>query len=277
MPAVANWASPYQFDLTNPYNGTMSFNVQTASGLYLLDQSKCKFRVGVRSTKSNVPQSNGSILHTRFLSGAEMDLSIQLWEENDKIACDTVLQNMLDDLSGALLSLLNAGDNEGRLAWEVAGGNERMLDDIRLLVYPDAEVLDSGLTVVTCTIDSKYAYAEDLTQQLTTITSGGSQVLTNTGTSETFPVYKVKGTFSSFTLTNTTTGESLVYSGTTITSPDYVEFDSFNNTAFLNGNSTDELPSLDITSSLFPVLGTGANTVTITGADVDVLWNPSWA
>jgi hypothetical protein len=101
--------------------------------------------------------------------------------------------------------------------------------------------------------------------------------ITNNGTSFNFPVFKVYGTYASFTLNNETTGESLIYGGATITSPDYIEFDSFNNTAFLNGNSTDELPSIDIMSTLWPTIQPGANVFSISGADADVLWNPSWA
>jgi len=278
--AIANWSSPYQFDLTNPYNGTLLFNVQTGAGgdhLYLLDQQNCQFRIGVRSTKSNVPQSDGSILHHRFLTGAEIDLSIQLWSKPDTIACDEVMQDMLDDLNGAFRSLLNAEDNQGRLSWNVAGTiNRRMLDDIRLLVYPELTVGGDGLGVVKVTIDSKYPYAEDVTQQPVDISDGGTTTITNNGTATTFPVFQVQGTTASFVLTNLTTDESIIYGGTTITSPDYVELDSFNNTAFLNGDGADLLSSIDIVSSLWPTFQPGPNDITISGADVHILWNPSW-
>src|SRR5690349_17984383 len=112
MPAVPSWA-PARFDLTNPYNGSMVFNVASGGRKYLLDGDNCKFTMGVRSTTVNVPQADGSIPHHRFLTGAQMQLLIQLWDETTgKPACDDVLADMLDDVSGAFRSLLNAGDNE---------------------------------------------------------------------------------------------------------------------------------------------------------------------
>lgn len=294
MPAVPDWSSPIQFDLTNPYNtakgnGPLLFNVQTASGLYLLDGTGCSFEIETRVTKTNVPQSDGSILHRRFLTGAEMALSIQLWESPDVIACGAVLATMLDDLSGALRSLLNAGDNEGRLSWEVSGKGDRMLDDIRLLVYPSFSA-GVALPVVTVRIDSKYPYAEDLTQTRTTITDGNTATLTNDGTAALFPVYQVylSGGTTSFSLTNTTNSQSMTWSGTlgsggpagsgtTPPGEDYIEIDTFNNTMFLNGISTDELPGLFLPNSLFPQLEVGGNDITIVGADVDILWQNAWA
>jgi hypothetical protein len=277
MPAVANWSPPYEFVLTNPYNGSMTFNAQLADRYYLLDKSGCKFTCGVRATKSNVPQADGSILHHRFLTGAEMSLRFLLWEEFNKPACDDLQADMLDELSGAFRSLLNAADNQGRLAWEVPGKNERMLDDARLLVYPEYSQDDkSGMGIVTVTIDTDLPYAQDLTQQLVSISDGGDATIDNTGTAESFPVYKVYGPTSTFTLANVTTGEQVIYSGTAISGGDYVELNTFKNTAFLNGDGADMLPSIDILSSLFPFLRTGNNQISIDGADVDVLWNPAW-
>lgn len=279
MPAVPAWAAPYQFDLTNPYNGTLSFNVATADGgIYLLNQQQCSFDIVVRSTTSNVPQADGSILHHRFLTGVQMKLVFELWEAGgdppENPACDDLLAIMLDDAAGAFRSLLNAGDNEGRLAWEVAGKNERMLDDVRLLVYP-AAVAGPVLTVVTVTIDSQYPYAQDLTQTETDIADGGTAVLDNTGTAEYWPVYQVSNAAVGFTLENETTGESIEYVGT-ISGADYAELDSFRNTIFLNGNGADLLSNVVIEDSLFPKLIPGANTIRISGGDVAVLWAPAW-
>jgi hypothetical protein len=240
MPAVPNWSAPTQFDLTNPYNTSMSFNVQTADGIYLLDQSQCSFDITVRSTTDNIPQADGYIPHHRFLTGVQMPLAIWLMETPESPACDELLVTMLDNVSGAFRSLLNAGDNEGRLAWEVAGQNERMLDDIRLLVYPTFEMDTKG--VVTVTIDSRYPYAQDLTQTRTGIEDGDTATLTNSGSADYLPVFQVNrlngvtgsGSVPSFTIENITTGIQLEYN--------------------------DGLP--------------GA--IAITGADMDVLWAPAW-
>lgn len=280
MPAVPEW-TPAEFVLTNPYNGTLIFNTPYPDGRrFALDGAGCSFDISVRSTKNNVPQSDGSILHHRFLTGAEMGLSVQLWDDATGLpACDAVLADMLDDLSGAFRSILNAGDNEGRLAWAVAGKANRMLDDVRLLVYPAYTNPIGTLPVVTARIDSQYPYAQDLTQTTTPILNGATVVINNTGSAAYFPVFKVSkaGGTSSFFLYNDTTGEHIFYSGTTIPNGSYAEIDTFRNTIFMNGNGADLLDSVDVTVTLFPSLVPGNNSIRIVDADVDVLWQPAWA
>lgn len=275
MGAVPDWSAPNEFILTNPYNGTMSFNVVT-DRFFALDNKQCQFRIFPRVTKSNIPQFDGSILHQRFLTGCEIDLTIELWEDKETPACDSLLAEMLDDLTGAFRSLLNAGDNEGRLAWPVAGQNERMLDDVRMLTYPVVSV-GEVLTVVKVTIDSQFPYAQDLAEGLPqAFVAGVPQVITNSGNADYYPVFKVYGPTSVFSVSNATTGEDLFYIGTAIGSGDYVELNSFTNTAFLNGDGADLLDGIDVAGSLFPRLIPGANTIEVDLADMDVLWAPAW-
>ncbi len=280
MPAVPSWDAPTAFTLTNPYNGTMSFNTQTSTGLYLLDRSGCKFTVAVRSTTDNVPQSDGAILHHRFLTGTQMELKFVLMGDADSIACDDVLTTMVDQLTGAFRSLLNAGDNIGRLTWDAQGELTRILDDCRLLVYPDFDA-GGNLPTLTVTIDSQYPYAQNLTQQSTSITSGGSSTLTNDGTADYFPVFQVHGATSGFTLTNLTTGIQFVYDSTlpgavAIGGGDYAEIDTFRNTIFLNGSGANLKAGVDELNSDYWSLIVGGNLVSITGANVTVLWAPAW-
>ena len=280
MPAVPAWAYPTQFDLTNPFNGTLSFNVQTASGIYLLIQDGCDFKIGVRSTTDNVPQADGSILHTRFLTGTTIEMTVQLWETLNEIACSgTLLVEMLDELSGALRSLLNAGDNEGRLTWEIAGGNDRMLDDVRLAVYP---VFTAGPPpTVTFTIDSEFPYAQDLTESATnSLPASTPTVFNNTGTADYYPVFKVNGATSAFTLSSST-GLQIVYDSTlpgaqAIGGGDYGEINCFRNTMFLNGSGADLMAGIVEDSSEFFPLVVGTQTLTLTGASADVIWAPAW-
>jgi len=87
--------------LTSPA-GTLLLNQEVANlGAFFLDGDGCKFNIGVRSTKDHVPQADGDILHHRFLTGTEMPLKIQLWEsaERNKVACDALLELMLDTLT----------------------------------------------------------------------------------------------------------------------------------------------------------------------------------
>ena len=57
-------------------------------GIYRLKNDACTLTNSVRSTKDFVPQGPGAILHRRWVAGMEMALTLQLWEPNDKIACD---------------------------------------------------------------------------------------------------------------------------------------------------------------------------------------------
>jgi hypothetical protein len=281
MPAVPDWSPPNQFDLTSPH-GNLVFNVPTTVGgmpcLFVLNMEACKFRIGVRDTSQNVPQSDGGILHSRFLTKTEIDLSISLWEDDDNAACDELLALMVDALSGAFRSLLNAGDNAGRLAWEVAGGSSptstlRMLDDCRLLVYPDYDEADVAHKTITATIDSAFPYAQDLTPIFTSIAAGDTEVLANTGTAAYFPVIRVAGPAAGFSITIGTQSMTFVNA---IGGGDFVEVNTFNNTIFLNGDEDDELNGLDVLNSVFPVLEPGSNTVQMFDADAVIEWAPAY-
>ncbi len=281
MPAVPHWAYPF--------NGSMAFNEQTSSGIYLVQQDGCDFHIDVRSTTDNVPQADGSILHTRFLTGVTIPMTIQLWETRREVACEgELLVEMLDNLSGALRSLLNAGDNEGRLAWTVDGGNDRMVDDVRLLVYPT--FTPGPPPTVTFTLDSQYPYAQDLVQTRTPISDGATVVVDNTGSADYMPVFLVNmlngvvgtGAVHNFTISNLTTGEQFVYDdGLPGASPisaggHYAEINTFSNTIFEDGDGANLKAGVDELNSEYFGLPVGSSAITITGADMDILWAPAY-
>lgn len=282
MPSVPSWDPPQVFTLTNPYSGTLQFNVQTALGYLTLDK-KSKFRIGVRSTKTHVPQGDGDILHYRFLSGSEMDLIIHLWDNDEQPACDGVLEDLVDLVTGSFRSLLNAGDNQGRLAWTIpSGGNTRMLDDCRLLVYPDLDNNDNGTDpIVRVTIDSEFPYAQDLTEATPNACADGASVnLNNTGTADYWPVFRIAAGATAFTLTNATTGLQIVYDSSL---PDavpiggaYGELNTFKNTFFQDGDGADLFAGIDEENSEFFPLIPGLNTISIAGASTTILWAPAW-
>ncbi len=267
----------------------MAFNEQTSSGIYLVDQGGCDFHIDVRSTTDNVPQADGSILHTRFLTGVTIPMTIQLWETRNELACHgELLVEMLDNLSGALRSLLNAGDNEGRLAYQVDGQNDRMVDDVRLLVYPT--FTPGPPPTVTFTIDSRYPYAQDLTQQRTTFLNGVPQSIDNTGTAGYWPVFQVNraagvtntAAVNDFTIQNITTGIDFVYSSSNpgadpiSAGGHYAEIDTFGNTIYLDGDGADLAAGITELESDYWPLVTGENDIVITGCDMDMLWAPAW-
>ena len=285
---IANFSYPIVFQLTSPFMN-LAFNQQIVnSGIYLLRNSGCSIGLTTRSTTDNIPQADGSILHHRFLTGTQMTLAIQMWEEpgDNRPACDTILQEMLDDLLGSFRSLLNAGDNEGRISWDVyGGGGDRMLDDLRLLTYPTVSLDDSGVTEVTVTIDTQYPYALDLTQVVTNVT--GTTPVTNAGNADFWPVWQVNasgGSITTFTLLNVTTGLQIQYDSSqpgasAITAGNYAEIDTFKGTIFLNGSGADLSAGIvELNSDDFPLVP-GVNSITLTGANAnaDVLVNNAWA
>lgn len=285
---IADWSVP--FVLTTPY-ANLEFNVEMPGlGLYLLRQDGCSTGISVRQTTDNIPQADGSIPHHRFLTGVQIVLAIQLWADADSIACDEQLQTMLDTLKGAFRSLLNAGDNEGRIAWEPVGGSSadstyRMLDDIRLLVYADPKPISletEWVWEVGVTIDTRYPYAEDLTQIQDTVTT--TATLTNLGNADFWPVWKVNGPFDTFTLLNEDTGLQIVYDSSlpgavSVAGGDYAEIDTFQGTIFLNGSGADLSAGIDaLNTDDFPLIP-GDNLISLTGdpPDADCLYQAAWA
>lgn len=282
MAATAEWAE-IPFVLHSPYDD-ITFNLTTGDR-YLLIPGSCDMGAEVRSTKDDIPQADGSILHHRFFTGYEARMAAMLWVDNAP-ACDADLVRMIDRLNGVCWSLLNAGDNEGRLSWLPSGlVDYRMLDDVRLserlaIASPD----DGRGTICSWHLDTSFPYAQNLTQQSTALDA----TITNTGTAEYWPVFRISGGATLFTLTNTTTGLSIVYNsslpGGIGTGAFGVEIDTFRNTAYLitgspvgPGDGADAMGSIDMNLSDFWSLATGANACTIVGATGTVLWAPAWA
>ncbi len=292
---LADWTVPFRLRSSVFAGATeLLFNTQTASGIYILRHDGCTLNNTVRLQKENVPQEDGAILHRRYVAGMEMVLAIQMWDRPDQIACDESLQAMLDDLMGYLYGLLNAGDNEGRISWLPAGNsspysNYRMLDDIRLMTYP-AESQGAGSPYeIGVTLDCALPYAEDETQFSPPPPIPGPVI--NAGNRPTYPVWKIVGTFTSFTMTatfpDTSTAEfsfdgSLNGGGGAVTTPDYLEINTFNNTVYLNGSGANRMPGIVMPDSEFFSLPPGTTTIAITygggagGASVGLI-NAAWA
>lgn len=280
MAANVEWDIP--FTLTSP-EGTLALNATTGDRYLLVPQS-CDMGADVRAETDNVPQGDGSILHHRFETGYHCNLTIQLWV-GEEPACREDVRRMLDTLNLHVRALLNAGDNEGRLTWLPSGYptvGARMLDDIRLSERLVATLDSNGIVVCTFAIDTAYPYAEDLTQTDTAIASGGTGNLNNTGTTDFYPVIKAYGVGpQEFWIGTTTLGAVLhwtdAYPGVTaLPLGQYIEFDFFRNTAYLNGNGANMMAGLDFEISEFFPLEPGNNAVTALGVDIHVLWQAAW-
>jgi hypothetical protein len=294
---LADWTVP--MTLTSP-QGTLLLNQYTSvSGsqcYFLLTPQDCK--VGptlgelvtrlerIRATKDNVPQGDGSILHHRFLPGMVMNLAVEFWKTvggEGEVACDDLLQLMLDELMKHVRALQNAGDNQGRLSWSPAGQADRMLDDIRMLTYPAEEILETSAGLqVQFAVDSQWPYMEDLNQTTTNIVAANT--ITNGGSAPFYPVFHVNGGGTNFQLVSLTdlddqgNPKEIDWTGS-IGGGHYIEIDTFRNTMFEDGSGADVLGGLDFTTSDFWTLLPGMNDITLSGdfASVDVLWQNAWA
>lgn len=256
--------------------GDLVLNAATGDR-YLIDQSDSDMWQDVRAQQLNVPQEDGSLIQERFFTGTRLKLAIQLWENGDP-ACDEALTRMVDTLMKHAASLLKAA-NSGRFLWDPAGDDVRMLDYMQLLARPQWAWAD-GARKATLNFDSPFPYAIDFTQILTNIT--GSTALDNVGNTTMFPVFKVNGASSAFTLSNDTTGllisfDSALPGASAIPGGSYLEIDTFRNTAYLNGDGANYKPGIDVQASDFFGLVPGANVISISGApSVDVLWQAAW-
>jgi len=276
---IIDWSLP--FSIVSPY-ATISVNADPLG--YAFVPELCVAKYAVRSSKDPIPQADGSILHRRFKTGYEIALTIELWTSKDTIACDDDVTEMGVELDGVLSSLLNAGDNEGRLIWTPSGAGTfpgpRMFDDVRLLVEPVSNQQAQGAIRVQFVLDTQYPYAIDQTQQAIS-TTDGTETIEMEGNTDFWPVFQVyagASPMSTFSIANDTTGEALVYSGTAIAAGDYLEIDCFRNTAFVNGDGASRIDGFDPELSDFFPLVPGENLINCSGMDELVtLVNNAWA
>lgn len=281
---ISQWNQPSS--LVSP-QGTIVFNAESGGYFYVLDATACDAGAGVRVTKDNVPQGDGSILHRRFFEGYEVRLTVQYYETADQIACDEVAVDMHDNLMKILRPLTK---EDGRFYFTPPGQNQRMFDSIRLLERAQVAPQESTLIVVRFGLDTPFPYAINAAETTTDFSgSNTTQILTNTGTAPFYPVWKVYGSTYYWTITNNTTGLQIVYNadlpgGQEIPGAgDYAEIDSFRNTIYLNGDEDNLKPGIDIEETDFFPLEVGANEIIITGdgtfpaPDVECLWQAAWA
>lgn len=273
-----DWTAP--FDLISPLWGTLSLNTPDGNGrIYRLNPKKCVGRRNVRATTDPVPGGDGEIFFDRYATGSEMELAIQLWD-GGAIACDDVLVDMYDDLRGWLWSLLRPEDDGGRLVWTPSGKSARLLDAIRLLSMSDPEEdSETFATEITCVLDSPFPYAISLTE--TVVNWTGTSSMPNNGNVEFYPVFKVYGPTSGFTISGG--GKSYVYDAgrpgaQSIGGGEYAEIDMFRGgLIYLNGDQDNLKPGVDVENSDILVVTPDSPNFTISGATADALMHDAWA
>jgi len=281
MPNV-EWNVPHT--LITP-QGTLLFNTpqvvgtSTGTGLFMLDAANCSAATVPRVTKQEVPQAPGSVLRRGFETGYQMTLTVQLWLEEDRLACDGDARCMQDLLDLHMRSLLNA---EGlyRLRWEPTGyGDERMVDQLQLFSWQSPRTVPVVSTQYT--LVSPLPYAIDLTQQLVAISDGGTDTITNVGTTEFYPVIQIQGSANFVQIDNLTTGLSIVFDdslpgGVTVGPAQEAEIDCFKNTCVIVPGLADAMASIDPFQSEFFTIVQGPNQIQVTGADIEILYNNPW-
>lgn len=286
--SIAKWEVPFQIATpvaTLDLNTDMALSTGSTGSFKLVPQT-CSAVIPVRVTDDDIPQGDGQITHERFFAAYELTLVIQLWA-NDACAAGDDAQEMADMLARVYRGIPRQVSDlaEGRVYWTPDGSPQRMLRSIVLSEALAWNLTDAGLIEATFKVKSQYPYAWDAAETTTAL----SATLTNTGTADMWPVIKVYGASSAFTITNPAVVDdegnplSIVYvgaanpGGSSIASGDYVEINTFNNTMFLNGNGADYTAGLDVLNSDYFPIAVGANPITISGATADVLWQDAWA
>lgn len=251
--------------------GNVSFNTGAGDELRL---TAIDGAGDVRAVVDAVAQRDGGIVHPFFKAPRYVTLTGLV-----KVPSSfTTRRTTLEDLVGKANSMLRT---DGRLYWTPSGyGDQRFLDRIRL--SEPVRIRDSQLGGLYKEFEFQIVAADpcvyDSTQTTTVVTVATSPVtITNLGNAISYPVIRVSGT-ASFTLTNTTLGQSIVMSGLSL-GGGYAEITTgFKETIYLNGNGANLTPFLDVVASDFWYLQPGANSITMSGGgSASILWNNAWA
>ncbi len=271
---IADWSRLNT--LTTP-EGNLTLNA--ASGdRYLTLNERCDSGADLRVTFDNIPQSDGQLNHTQYLTGYRMRLAFALWDGDDP-ACGQAAQEMLDEL-GRHINALRNPTGTTRIIWTPENMASRMINEIDLMEKPVVTVEpggQEGIVTVTFAVCSPFPYEMSESERTpVTLLDGIADFLTNNGSTRFWPVFKVYGPTSSFQILNFASNLVVQYDGDAIGMGDYVEIDNFRGTAYLNGDSSNLLNGIDFINTDFWALEVGLQTVRILGADADILWNDAW-
>lgn len=273
--------------LTSP-QGTLPFNAEGVlggeGGYFLLRPEGCSMGAPLRVSVDDVAVRDGAIPHEVFVSGYRVSLLVELWESKNQPARGNVLVQM-NDLLARHLNRCRA-DGQGRVTWNPSGDDstfpERMVDDLwwveDLVENREGDSIALGFGFV-----SPDPYAKVAAQTTTSIADGATETLDNVGSAPFFPVIKVYGATSEFTIENAANGKVFHYDASQPGasaiggSGAYVELNFPREVAYLNGNGPSRKAGIDPVASEFFPLEIGENDISIDGASCDVLWQPAFA
>lgn len=269
---------------------------------FQLNPGRCSSRLPVRVTDDDVPQGDGKIPHRRWRSGYGITLAIEPLQSYDAAsgegepACDTVLQEMIDLLglyvNATIRTGLVSGLPNARVIWRLAGETDasldRMLDRVQLESVAASQEGSLGGTQIVLEFDTPFPYYMDETETQETISGTGTQTITNTGNSDTFPVLEIHGPTSYVEIINNSVVDEnndplrLIYDAAlpgavAIGGSDYVEVTFFDGKAYLNGSGANRKAGIDFRYSDFFPLIPGDNEIEVLGATVLIKANNSYA
>lgn len=280
--SIADWSVP--FVLSNTF-GNLDVNVAetfvAGTGIYKLVPASCEYVVPVRFVDDPLPTASGEQLNRRFFNAVSTKLAIQLWETDDVPACDALAQDMLDTLAKWVRAYANPPDlPNSRIYWTPNGENQRMVKRVQLDDPLTTSLVEGGILQAEFSVKCPYPYAQDAAETTTALSA--SFTVTNTGTSEFWPVFRINSGPMAFQITNTSivdqygNSPTIDYSGSTWTG--YLEIDTFYGTLLgNNGSGQDRSDGLVLpTSTLFQLI-VGDNDITVSGATGSLLWQNAWA
>lgn len=258
---VSDWNVPAT--LASVY-GDLSLNATTGDR-YILMREGCDMWQDVRAQQLSVPTEDGSLIQERFVTGTRLKLLVGLWH-NDEPACYDDLTRMVDTISKHAQSMVKAAF-AGRFLWDPDGDDIRLLDYMQMsdrMQWNWSEIVPQ----VTLTFDSPFPYAIDFTQISTSLPS----TLNNVGNATFYPVFQISGG-GAFTLSNDTTGQAIVFTGSY---SGYAEIDTFRNTIYQNGSGANLKDGIDVQASDFFGLVPGNNVISLSGGTGIALWQAAW-
>jgi len=244
-----------------------------------------------RSVIDSISQADGVSMQEPYIDGLIATMTVEYWETPGStdpaarvLACGAVARQMDEILLGVLNSLRHwttDPNNDQRYIWTPTGaGSDRLLTDVLLASWPTVSI-DPPSISRTFSLGTPFPYAIDIAQLSPTLADGSTTTLTNGGNASFSPVMRVAGPTTVFLIENNTTGKILSYDGTrpgavAIGGGDYAEIDFFQGSIFLNGSGADLIAGLDPVATDFFTFDPGPNSITVTGADVTVLYNNAW-
>lgn len=250
-----------------------------------------------RSVIDSISQADGVSMQQPYIDGLVATMKIEYWiavngdikalypagvvKDVGDFCLDARLMNEM--LMGVLNSLrlwTTDPNTMQRYIWTPTDTNQRLLTNVLLSSWPTPGQ-DPPLVSQTFSLGTPYPYAIDIDQSDPTIDDGGSLVITNEGNAHFSPVMQVQGPTTVFLITDELTGETVSYDGTrpgavAIGGGDYAEIDFFQGSIFLNGDGADLVAGLDPVATDLFTFAPGDQTISVTGADVKVLYNDAY-